>query len=177
MNQTQRKFLIDRIEANVKTQISALKNSNIDRPPTLENYFYGLALAGKLEVRDPEHIKKVMCERAMKHSSDRYSETWLGTSHGDLINRANVKISIRDLFVVPQEYTDLWNEYQAKMDLNEAKIRQLNQECDTLVTRIQLASDKTLERMISEVDDMGDISLMDTKLKSLITPNENKLIQ
>lgn len=41
-----------------------------------------------------------------------------------------------------------------------------------LVTRIQLASDKTLEKMISEVDDMGDVSLMDTKLKSLISGNK-----
>jgi hypothetical protein len=107
MNQAQRKFLIDRIEANVKAQIDALNHSDTEQPPSLENYFYGLALSGKLEIQPQEHIKKVMSDRAMKHTAQRYSETWLGTSQGDLINRASVKIPIRDLFVVPKEYDDL----------------------------------------------------------------------
>ena len=177
MNQAQRKFLIDRIEANVKKQIDALSHSDTEQPPSLENYFYGLALSGKLEIRPQEHIKKVMSERAMKHTAQRYSETWLGTSQGDLINKASVKIPIRDLFVVPKEYDELWNEYRKKDEEKRQRIRQIQIECDTLVTRIQLASDKTLEKMISEVDDMGDVSLMDTKLKSLIAPPENKTIQ
>jgi hypothetical protein len=177
MNQAQRKFLIDRIEANVKAQIDALNHSDTEQPPSLENYFYGLALSGKLEIQPQEHIKKVMSDRAMKHTAQRYSETWLGTSQGDLINRASVKIPIRDLFVVPKEYDDLWNEYRKNDEEKKQRIRQIRIECDTLVTRIQLASDKTLEKMISEVDDMGDVSLMDTKLKSLIAPQENKFIQ
>lgn len=37
-------------------------------------------------------------------------------------------------------------------------------------------ADKTLKKMISEVDDMGDISLMDTKLKNMIGNSEQKLI-
>jgi len=176
MNQAQRKFLIDRIEANVKRQIDALDHSDTEQPPSLENYFYGLALSGKLEIQTQEHIKKVMSERAMKHTAQRYSETWLGTSQGDLINRASVKIPIRDLFVVPKEYDELWNEYRKNDEEKRQRIRQIQIECDTLVTRIQLASDKTLEKMISEVDDIGDVSLMDTKLKSLIAPHENKMI-
>jgi hypothetical protein len=177
MNQAQRKFLIDRIEANVKKQIDALNHSDTEQPPSLENYFYGLALSGKLEIQTQEHIKKVMSERAMKHTAQRYSETWLGTSQGDLINRASVKIPIRDLFVVPKEYDELWTEYRRNDEEKRQRIRQIQIECDTLVTRIQLASDKTLEKMISEVDDMGDVSLMDTKLKSLIAPHENKMIR
>lgn len=167
MNQAQRKFLIEKIEANVKARTDELKHSNIEQPPSLENYFYGLALSGKLEIQPQEHIKKVMSDRAMKHTSERYSETWLGTSQGELINRSQVKIPIRDLFIVPKEYDDLWNEYRKRDEENKQRIRQLRIECDTLITRIQLASDKTLEKMISEIDDMGDISLMDTKLKLL----------
>jgi len=96
MNQAQRKFLIEKIEANVKARTEELKNSNIEQPPSLENYFYGLALSGKLEIQPQEHIKKVMSDRAMKHSADRYSETWLGTSQGALIDKAQVKIPMRN---------------------------------------------------------------------------------
>jgi hypothetical protein len=177
MNQSQRKFLIDRIESQVTKQIDAIKRDDTEQPPSLENYFYGLALSGKLEIQSQEHIKQVICERAMKHTSSRYSETWLGTSQGDMMQRASVKIKIRDIFVVPKEYDELWDEYKRKEAEKQERIRQLRVECDTLVTRIQLASDKTLEKMISEVDDMGDISLMDTKLKTFIAPQENKLIK
>ncbi len=95
-----------------------------------------------------------------------------------MINKASVKIPIRDLFVIPKEYDELWTDYRKNDEERKQRIRQIQIECDTLVTRIQLASDKTLEKMISEVDDMGDVSLMDTKLKSLIAPSpyENKMI-
>jgi len=178
MNQAQRKFLIDRIEANVKKQIEAIKQSDLEQPPSLENYLYGLALTGKLEIMEQEHIKKVLCERAMKHTArNGYSSgSWLGRdTHASLSRNAEIKVS--DLIVIPDDYTKQWDEYRQSENARQEKIRQIQIECDTLVTRIQLASDKTLEKMISEVDDMGDVSLMDTKLKSLIAPHENKMIQ
>lgn len=177
MNQAQRKFLIDKIESNVKKTIENLRRNKSEQPPTLENYFYGLALTGKLEVKSSESIAKYMAERAMTHTAKSYGESWLGTSHGDIINHAKVKIPIRQLFVIPKEYDDLWEDYRKQEQEREDKIKQLEIECETLVTRIQLASDKTLEKMISEIDDMGDISLMDTKLKTMISNGANKLIE
>lgn len=168
MNQAQRKFLIERIESSVKKHIEQLKEQSVEKPPSLENYFYGLALTGKLEIRSTDHIKKVMCEKALKHTAERYgSENWFGSSNGDILNNAKVKINITDLFVVPEDYETLWAEYRKAEEVRKEQIRLLWVECDTLVTRIQLASDKTLEKMIAEIDDMGDISLMDTKLRSL----------
>ena len=38
---------------------------------------------------------------------------------------------------------------------------------NNLITRIRLASNKTLEKMINEIDDMGEISLFDKKLKQI----------
>lgn len=177
MNQAQRKFLIEKIEANVKHQIDAIKHSDIEQPPSLENYFYGLALTGKLEIQQPEFIKEVICKKAMAHNSGRYSETWLGTSQGDLIDEANVKLKIREIFVVPKDYDELWEAYRKQEEEKRGRIRALQIECDTLTTRIQLASDKTLDKMISEIDDMGDVSLMDTKLKTLLTATEQKMLQ
>lgn len=177
MNQAQRKFLIDKIESNVKKTISILEREKPEQPPSLENFFYGLALTGRLEIKSPESIKEYMCKRAMNHSAKSYSETWLGTSQGDLINRANVKIPLREIFVVPKEYDEMWDKYRESEKQIKEKVRALEIECDTLVTRIQLASDKTLEKMISEIDDMGDISLMDTKLKHMISNGSNKALE
>lgn len=83
--------------------------------------------------------------------------------------KAEATIKIKDIFVIPKDYEALWEEYYKKCEEINKEIQQIQIESDTLVTRIQLASDKTLQKMIAEVDDMGDISLMDTKLKSLIS--------
>lgn len=168
MNQAQRKFLIDRIEAKTKAKIEEISRSETLQPPSLENYFYGLALTGQLQIQSTEHIKKVICERAMAHTSKSYSETWLGTNQGDLIDKAKVRLKIRDLFVVPSDYDEMWEAYRKSREEKEEQIRVLRMECDSITTRIQLASDKTLDRMIAEIDDMGDISLMDNTLKTLL---------
>ena len=43
----------------------------------------------------------------------------------------------------------------------------LKVQLDTIEVRVQLASDKTLQNLVNEVDDMGSLSLIDTKLKLL----------
>ena len=171
MNQSQRRFLIERIENATKNKIEELKRQETIQPPSLENYFYGLALTGKIQIQSSDHIKEVICKKALMHTAQRYSETWLGSSTGDLLGRAEFKIKIKDLFVVPSEYEEMWASYYKEKEEKDQKVRLLQIECDTLTTRIQLASDKTLEKMISEIDDMGNISLMDTKLRTLISNN------
>jgi hypothetical protein len=46
-------------------------------------------------------------------------------------------------------------------------MRQLQIQLETLEVRIMVASDKALQKLINEVDDMGDISLIDTRIKLL----------
>lgn len=168
MNQSQRKFLIDKIESNVKQQIDLMKSETIQQPPSLENYFYGLAISKKLEIMPIEHIKQVVCEKALRHTASSYSETWLGSNRGELIGNASVKLKIKDLFVVPDEYNKMWDDYYASRLELEKKIKKLEAEKNTLILRIHLASDKTLQKMISEIDDIGDISLVDLSLKKLL---------
>lgn len=45
------------------------------------------------------------------------------------------------------------------------QIEELNIQLQTLEVRIMLASDKHLQKLINEVDDMGDIKLIDSKIK------------
>lgn len=49
------------------------------------------------------------------------------------------------------------------------QIKQLRIQLETLEVRIMVASDKVLQKLINEVDDMGDISLIDTQIKLLDT--------
>lgn len=177
MNQAQRKFLIDRIEKKVEQKIRELTDTKPEQPPNIENYLYGLALTGKLKLRPQEHILEVVSSMALRHNSDGWSSSWLGGSRGNFAMSQKIVLPVKEVFEIPKEYTDLWDEYKAANAAIDAQITALNQECETLTTRIQLASDKTLERLIAEVDDMGDISLVDNTLKSLIAPAERKLLE
>ena len=77
------------------------------------------------------------------------------------------KMDLRDLVVVPDDYSielERVREFNKKID-EEIQLYRIS--LDTIEMRIQLASDRTLQNLINEVDDMGELKLIDTKLKML----------
>lgn len=162
MNNTQRKFLIDKIQKQVNLRIDALryKESNC---PSLNNWILHAVLSNNFELKSISEIKETLRQKALK-ANDR--DDWLGNKWMSG-NKENVVFTIDQIFVVPDEYAVKRKEYDEQLKADNEEIRNLSIQADTLITRIQLASDKTLQTMINEVDDMGNISLMDTKLKLL----------
>jgi hypothetical protein len=77
------------------------------------------------------------------------------------------KIPISVLLESPEGLDKLKEEYNSKKDEIEKQINELEKQLEMLEIRINLASDKTLQTMINEIDDMGNISLLDTKIKYL----------
>jgi hypothetical protein len=172
MNQTQRSFLIKKIEAGVKAKKDALYNS-IPPSPSLSNYLLHAVLSGTFEIVPNEEIKKIIKQKAVT-SNDR--DEWMGNSW-QRSNKTDVVFKASDIFVIPKEYREVQEKYLTEKAEAERQINELVLQSDSLITRIQLASDKTLDKMIAEVDDMGDISLVDTTLKNLLSPSETKLIK
>lgn len=162
MNQSQRTFLIKKIEDNIKLKTDHLRDS---RPahPSLNNWLLHSVLSGNFELRTIDEIKEVLRKKAL-NAKDR--EDWLG-NHWGTANKSDVNFKASEIFILPKEYTEMANECIKKTNEINEEIRQIAIAGESLVTRIQLASDKTLQTMINEVDDMGNISLMDTKLKLL----------
>ena len=166
MNQVQRKFLIDKIKEKTKVVVDAL-NSNVkdEQPPSLSNYLLHAVMSNTFELKTIEEMKETMRKRAL--GSKVGSTNWLGKNSWHTVSDNEVLLKAEEFFIIPEEYKKLWEEWRAQKTKSEKEIRTIQIQSDTLITRIQLASDKTLEKMIAEVDDMGDISLMDTKLKML----------
>lgn len=162
MNQTQRKFLINKIEENVKNQIKALDDA-IPEPPSLGIYLLHAVMSGNFEIKSNEQIKEMILQKAL---NTKERDDWMGNSWGRA-SKDEIFFKIKEFFVVPEEYTKRWEEYRERRKKLEDEINHLRVQSDSLITRIQLASDKTLQTMINEVDDMGNISLMDTKLRTL----------
>jgi hypothetical protein len=163
MNQVQRKFLIDKITAKTKQKIKDLHDQKIDMP-NASNWIFKTILANELEIQSKEHILKVLLEKALasKEKSD-----WLNDDRSSWDKQVTVKLNLKDLIVLPEDFYKQMEIARAHNTEISNKIQVLQSQLETIELRIQLSSDKTLQKMINEVDDMGELSLIDTKLKLL----------
>lgn len=161
MNQAQRTFLINKIKEQVKLKIESLRNSKPEAP-NLSNYLFHAVMTNTLKLQSEEHIMDVVKKKALNAKS---GENWLSNKGMGWGKENSISIKPSDLFIIPDAFTELDNKYREECSKINEEICILSLQADGLITRIQLASDKTLQRMINEVDDMGDISLIETKLK------------
>lgn len=164
MNATQRKFLVDKITERTKARISALK-SNIPEELNLNVYMLHRVMSNDFEIKSNEELRKVVLEKALKAGREKqHREDWLGNSWGTTNNR-NVAFTLDEFFVIPEEYLQMREERKQERIKIDEEIRQLLIQMETLEVRIMLASDKALQKIINEVDDMGDINLIDTRIR------------
>ena len=73
MNNTQRKFLVEKIQEKTKLKIEELRKQKIDYP-NASNYFFKAALTDTLEIQPIEHIKSVLKEKAKSSKYDTCRE-------------------------------------------------------------------------------------------------------
>lgn len=164
MNSTQRKFLIDKIQEETKKKIEELKKQKLEFP-SASNYVFKAILDGTLELQPQEHILEVLKQRALKSTEGR---NWLSDESMSWNSKRAINFqAYSDILIMP-------NNYQVELDRVRAFNKDIDTQIDALQTalngiemRIQLASDSTLKNLINEVDDMGDIKLIDTTVKLL----------
>jgi hypothetical protein len=160
MNNQQRKYLVDKITAATEVQIKMLRESKPERP-NLSNYLLHAVMSGTVQLRDNAHLLAVIKNKALKSTRDNWlNDRWSST-------KEEITLDVADVFVIPEDYRTICAEFEAKVRKIDEEIYALHQKKDGLVTRITLASDKTLQNLINEVDDMGNLSLVDTTLKAL----------
>lgn len=162
MNQTQRQFLIKKIQESVDNRIKVLEGCK-PSAPSLSNYILHAVMSEKFEIISTEKIRNLIKSMALKAKE---KDDWMGNSWGSS-SKDKIIFNVKDFFILPAEYQDLYKEYRDKTNSINEQITTLRIQSDSLITRIQLASDKVLQTMINEVDDMGNISLLDTKIKVL----------
>jgi hypothetical protein len=163
MNSQQRKFLIEKIQENIKKQISSLKESKLEYP-SASNYFFKAILEGKLQLQPDDVTLESLKQKALKSGEGR---NWLSEDNMGFEKFSTVKLKISDLFIYPLEYEIKLKEVKEFNSNIDIQIENLKIQLGTIELRIQLASDKVLQKLINEVDDMGDIKLIETNLKLL----------
>jgi len=130
--------------------------------PSIDNYMFKAALTDSLELQPSEVILSALKAKAIRAKA---GSNWLSDDRLGVYKSTTIRIDIEELLKTPKDY----NEELIKIKEHNRKINEeielLKIQLDTIEMRVQLASDKTLQKLINEVDDMGSLSLIDTKLK------------
>jgi len=163
MNQVQRKFLIDKITEKTNQRIEVLRKSKPEFP-SFSNHVYLAIMSGTLKLKSLEEIEAAIKEKALNAVEGK---NWLSEENMGWEKLTTIKLPRDSVFYHPESYIKAMVEYNAKADKIRIEIEELKLQLDTLITRIQLASDKNLELIVREVDDMGQLKLIDSKLKLL----------
>ena len=164
MNAQQRKFLIEKINKETKQKIDELKSKKIDYP-NANNYLFKAILSDTLKLKSEQHILSVLKARAM---DSKDGKDWLTNQHSGWASRVDVvEIGINDLIELPEDFRNKIEEVRLHNNEIQKEINLLQVQLNSIEMRVQLASDKVLQKLINEVDDMGELSLVNTTLKSL----------
>jgi hypothetical protein len=163
MNAVQRKFLIERIQQKTKDKIETLKKSRMDYP-SIDNFIFKAILTDNLKLQPNEILLSALKAKATRAKA---GENWLSEDRMGVYKSTTIRLDIQELIELPKDYNDELVKVKEHNNKINEEISLLNIQLETIEVRIQLASDKTLQNLINEVDDMGSLSLIDTKLKML----------
>ena len=164
MNSTQRKYLVDKITERIKAKIKALEDTKPEGI-SLNVYMLNRVMSNDFEIQPNEKLKKVILEKALKAGQNKsYREDWLGNAWGTA-SKGNVAFNLSEFFIIPQEYLDMIENRKVEINKINEEIADLNTQLETMEVRIMLASDKALQNIVNDVDDLGDIRLIDSKIK------------
>jgi hypothetical protein len=164
MNSTQRKYLCDKITEKVKDKIKDLESQKVPIP-SIPAYMLHEVLSERFQIKSNDDLRKMVIEKAKKGLGSGKPEEFLGDDGWRSNDRNIIRLKFEEFFILPESYQKALDDARSINHELTISINQLKIQAETLETRIMLASDKTLEKMINEVDDMGEISLIDTKLK------------
>lgn len=160
MNKEQRTYLINEVKTAHEKQIKILSES-IPPKPSLNTYVVAALIEGKLQFKDLEGLKAKLVRKAktmgagvqiVKNTSKDYRNTGPVTEY--------IEIEVEDLVEVPESYRQANNEHAAFKAEAEAKIEALAQNMKSLTLRLTIGSNAILDKMIEEVDAMGEMSLI-----------------
>lgn len=154
MNQTQRKFIISKIQDKIAARKEVLRRRSYkNEQPEAKSYLKAQLLTGTAKLKPEKDIIEAARKRA---ASGRMSAF---TSNG------TVDLPIQDMFVLPDDYYKDLKAYQDERKKAEDEYTEFLLQEETMITRVMLASDSVLIGIIDDVDSMGDIRLLNNKLK------------
>lgn len=173
MNDKQRQYLIGQVHETYRKQYEALQKTRKPKP-SLNNYLIAAFLDNTVEFKDVETLRKKIRDRVLIMGTDQrlvVKETrkdgfW--THHANEDSKSDeqnvVQIPVYDLFVIPQAYKDKFDEWEASEKEITEKQEALTTQKDTITLKLNLGSNQILDKLISEADNLVDLSIVNNNL-------------
>ena len=171
MNQDQRKFLIGQVEKTANSQIDEIQ-SEMPTRPSLNNYLVAACLDNTIQLQSVESLKEKIRASVLKFGNDDalvteedgdgYSYKRRRDMKGEV--KQKVTVDAKDIFVIPQAYQDALREYEEKKKQLDDKIKNIEAQKNTIIMKIQIGSAGQLDKLVMQVDSMGDLNLMNSQL-------------
>jgi hypothetical protein len=157
MNQHQRKFLLETIETQYKTERDAL-NRREPREPSLNNYLIAAVLDGSFAMRDPAHVRDAIRERVQNLGKD---ESLIGSRsrYGERLDDATVTLPAVLLFEMPAGYAKALADYEEAHRAWAEEAKALNASIMAMRLKVQIGSDKSLDALVQQADTLCSMSL------------------
>jgi hypothetical protein len=165
MNQDQRKFLIERVNKTFSVQKQKLQEGRTVRP-SLNNYLVAAFLDNSIQFNDIEKLKIKMRETVLRFGSydklvSEGRDRWDARNADKDKNTCN--IIAEDLFIIPESYKIALAEFESnEKDIND-KVEQLEAQKDTILLKIQIGSNAILDKLITQVDNLADLNIMNSQ--------------
>lgn len=175
MNQEQRKFLISKVEQGAKDEIDRLKRTIPERP-NMSAYLFSYVMSGKFEIADNRQIKQLIRAKALKLKKGKdFVDTDYDRWTKGAVEETTIKLPVEELFIMPKEYYEVWEKYEEEKAIVDERVAEIQSNLDGLITRLRLMSDKLLQNIVDEVDDLGTLSLKDDSLNVLRVGTDRQL--
>jgi hypothetical protein len=169
MNEAQRKFLTQRIDNIYKAESEKLRKK-IPSRPSLNNYMIAAFLDGSVKFNDIDILKKKIRDRVLKMGSESQfieSKNKRGYDWDDDDDDApthTVMLNAEELFIVPEAYLVALREYEAAKEKVTSALANLSAQHDTVTLKIQVGSSKALDKLVEQVDNLADLTIINSQL-------------
>jgi len=163
MNADQRKFLVERVNQTFNKQKKAIDEGRTEKP-SLNNYLIAAFLDNSIKFQDIEKLKEKMRAMVLRFGSgDVLIKTNGWSRNYNKRGDTTVEINAEDLFVYPESYEKAWDEwYENKIAIDKA-VEKLEAEKDTILLKIQIGSNAALDKIITQVDNIADLNIMNAQ--------------
>lgn len=173
MNQHQRKFLLEAVEKQYKREKEQIEKREPSEP-SLNNYLTAAILDGSFVMKNPEEVRRAIFKRvrglgkteALLESSDGW-----GRRHKDE-NQHTINLPADVLFEMPPEYAKAYAEYEEAYGRWEKEIEALDQSIEAMRIKVQIGSDKALDLLVEQADQLCSMSLTASSKLLLGAPKE-----
>lgn len=175
MNKDQRKYLTDQVRSTYNQQKEKLRDK-IPSPPSLNNYLVAAFLDNSIVMKDVTKLKQRIRDRVIEMGKEdalvgeeektrRYNRYNIDDEEDDEDNKKYIiQIPPEDLFEYPENYLKAKEEYDTKKNKILKEIEILDAQFQTINMKLQIGSDESLKNLIAEVDNLADLSLINTQL-------------